>query len=183
MKKNKVIEILPYLLVVLAVTVRILSYYRILPLPVNFAPITAIALFGGIYLGRKYVILIPLAAMAISDYFIGFYQLGVLLAVWGSFVAVGLIGFYIRKRKNVANVIYATLGSSILFFVVTNFAVWAAAQWYPKTLAGLTQCYFMAIPFFRNTLLGDIFFVAVFFGTYELVKYLVKRPVVQKEIA
>ncbi|MFH1366397.1 MAG: DUF6580 family putative transport protein [Patescibacteria group bacterium] len=177
MKKIKSGEILPYVLVVLAVLIRILSHERILPLPANFAPVAALALFGGLYLGKKYAIIIPLAAEVMADFFIGFYQLPVMLAVWGSFILVGLIGLFIRKKKSITTIISGTLASSLLFFLTTNFAVWAAGSWYPKTLAGLVQCFTLAIPFFRNTILGDLFFVSVFFGIYELVVYLNKQPV------
>lgn len=182
MSKIRKIEILPYFLVFLAVLIRVLAHIDILPLPANFAPVTALALFGGVYLGKKYAILIPLAVEIIADYFIGFYNLGVMLTVWGTFVLVGLIGLLIRRRKNVSSIIYVTLGSSVLFFLTTNFAVWAAGNWYPKTWEGLTQCFVMALPFFRNTLLGDLFFVALFFGIYELVVYLYKRKMEVREL-
>jgi hypothetical protein len=183
MKKINIREVLPYILVAFAVLLRVLSHERILPLPANFAPVAALALFGGLYLGKKYAIIIPLAAEVMADFFIGFYQWPVMLAVWGSFILVGLIGLFIRKRKSVVTVISGTLASSLLFFLITNFAVWAAGTWYPKTLAGLGQCFTLAIPFFRNTILGDLFFVSVFFGIYELVVYLNKEPVKAANIA
>ncbi|MDZ7798625.1 MAG: DUF6580 family putative transport protein [Patescibacteria group bacterium] len=181
--KKKTIEILPYFLVILAVGLRILAFYKIINLPPNFAPIGAVALFSGVYLSRKYAILIPLAVLAISDYFIGFYNIGVLLTVWGSFALIGLFGLYLRKRKNIATIITGTLASSILFFLTTNFAVWAASGWYAKTWSGLGQSYFMALPFFRNTLLGDLFFVFVLFGSYELVLYLVRNKAYKRKLA
>jgi len=183
MKKTKSLEILPYLLVFFAVLIRVLSHERLLPLPANFAPVAALALFGGVYLGRKYALLIPFAAEVIADFFIGFYDLGVMLTVWGTFVFVGLIGLAIRKKKSLATIISGTLAASVLFFVTTNFAVWLAGAWYPRTLAGLGQCFTLAIPFFRNTLLGDISFVALFFGIYELVVYLYQRRVTAEELA
>lgn len=183
MKKINIREVLPYILVAFAVILRVLSHERILPLPANFAPLAALALFGGLYLGKKYAIIIPLAAEVMADFFIGFYQLPVMLAVWGSFILAGLIGLFVRKRKSVATIIYGTLASSFLFFLITNFAVWAAGSWYPKTLAGLFQCFTLAIPFFRNTILGDLFFVSLFFGIYELVVYLNKEPLKAANIA
>jgi len=181
--KKKTTEILPYFLVILAVGLRILAFYKVVNLPPNFAPIGAVALFGGVYLSRKYAILIPLAVLAISDYFIGFYDLGVLLTVWGSFTLIGLVGLYLRKRKNIATIIAGTLGSSILFFLATNFAFWASGGWYAKTWAGLGQCYFMALPFFRNTVLGDLFFFFFLFGAYESVLYLVKNKRYKRKLA
>ncbi|NIM47622.1 MAG: hypothetical protein GTN40_05725 [Candidatus Aenigmarchaeota archaeon] len=148
---------------------------RILPHAPNFAPIAAMALFGGTYLNKKYALLVPLAAMFISDYFIGFYDLKLEFTVWGSFLLVGLIGLWLRKHKNLRNIIGATLLGSVLFFIVTNFTVWAFSSWYPRTIQGLVQCYIMAIPFFRNTILGDLFYVGILFGSYEIVLYLVKN--------
>ena len=94
---------------------------------------------------------------------------------WGSFVLIGIIGWIVKKRKNLLTVISGTLAGSVLFYLVTNFAVWAFTPLYDKTGSGLIQCYTMAIPFFRNTVLGDLFYVGVFFGVFELVKYLIKR--------
>ena len=147
---------------------------RLLPHSPNFTPIAGLALFGGAYLNRRYAILVPIAAMLVSDFFIGFYSPVVMLSVYGSFLLTGIIGLWLAKRKSATNVVFAASTSSILFFIATNFAVWFA--WYPKNLEGLTTCYTLAIPFFRNTLLGDLFYTGVFFGGYELVLRLVKKP-------
>lgn len=168
-KKELVNKLFPYFLVLVAVVL------RLLPHPANFAPVAALALFGGVYLSKKTAILIPLAALGISDYFLGYYSFGVMLSVWGSFLLVGLIGLFIRKRKSITKIIVGTLSGSILFFVITNFAVWFFSNWYEKTFSGLVKCFYLALPFFRNSLLGDIFYVGVFFGTYELVLYLNKE--------
>jgi hypothetical protein len=149
---------------------------RLLPHLPNFTPIAGLALFGGAYLNRRYAIILPVVAMFISDIFIGFYSPVVMLSVYGSFVLTGLIGLWLARRKSATNVIFAAASSSVLFFLVTNFAVWFA--WYPKNLAGLISCYTLAIPFFRNTLLGDLFYTGVFFGGYELVLRLVKKPAI-----
>jgi len=165
-KKEIVNKFFPYFLILTAVLL------RMIPHPANFAPITALALFGGVYLSKKTAILIPLVALAISDYFLGYYNLGVMFSVWGSFILVGLIGLFIRKRKSTGKIIIGTLSGSILFFLITNFAVWFISNWYEKTFSGLGRCFYLALPFFRNSLLGDLFYVGVFFGTYELVLYL-----------
>lgn len=148
---------------------------RLLPHPPNFAPISAMALFGGTYLNRKSAFLVPLIALFLSDYFIGFYEFKLMLAVYGSFALIALIGLWLKKHKNFKNIVLASLSSSILFYLITNFAVWAFTPWYEKTLAGLIYCYFMALPFFRNTLAGDFFYVGAFFGAYELSIYLVNK--------
>lgn len=141
---------------------------RLLPHPANFAPIAALALFGGTYLNKKYALLIPLVAVFLSDLYLGFYSIPIMAAVYGSFIIVGLLGLWLKKHKNTQNTIGVTVLSSVLFFVITNFAVWAFSPWYAKTLPGLLQCYYMALPFFRNTLLGDFFYVGVFFGVYAI---------------
>ncbi|HEX7456647.1 MAG TPA: DUF6580 family putative transport protein [Candidatus Nanoarchaeia archaeon] len=149
---------------------------RIVPHAPNFTPIAAMALFGGAYLDRRWAILVPLVAMFLSDIFIGFYSPVVMISVYGSFVLTGLIGLWLKNRKLPRTVVLAAVGSSVLFFLITNFAVWLGG-WYPRNLAGLVEAYTMAVPFFRNTLLGDLFYTGVFFGGYELILRLVKKPV------
>jgi len=148
---------------------------RLLPHPPNFAPILAIGLFAGAYLDRKYAFWLPIAIMLISDLFLGFYNPIVMFSVYGSFIlAVGL-GFWIKKHKNFSNIFAGTLAGSLAFFFSTNFAVWAATPLYTKTWTGLLNCYIMAIPFFRNSLAGDLVYVAILFGVYELVYYILKN--------
>ena len=150
---------------------------RLVPHLPNFAPIAALALFGGTYLNKRYALVIPILVMLISDYFIGFYNLWIMLSVYGTFILIGLIGLWLKKHKTVPNVIGASLFGSIIFFLVTNFAVWAVPHsMYAHNLQGLLQSYIMGLPFFRNTILGDMFYVGVMFGFYELVLWLtVKR--------
>lgn len=150
---------------------------RLIPHLPNFAPIAALALFGGTYLNKKYALLVPLGAMLVSDYFIGFASFPVTFSVYFSFFLIGLIGLWLRRHKNLANIIGATLAGSILFFLITNFAVWAATPWYPKNWVGMSQCYILALPFFRNTILGDLFYVSTMFGLFESAKFLVRKKV------
>lgn len=157
----------------LALFVSVGTFARILPHPANFAPITAMALFGGVYLNKKKALTLPVAAMVLSDIVLGFDSLGMRLTVYGSFLAVVGIGFYIKRHKNLKNIVLASVASSILFFLTTNYAVWALGSLYPKSLIGLVECYTLAIPFFRNTILGDLTYTGVFFGGYEfLINYL-----------
>jgi len=150
---------------------------RLLPHPPNFAPIAALGLFGGVYLNKKYAVLIPLLAMFFSDIFIGFAGFWVTFSVYLSFFLIGLVGIWLRNHQNLPNIVGASLAGSIFFFVVTNFAVWAATPWYSKDLPGFIQCYLLAIPFFRNTLLGDLFYVGVMFGLYELVQFWIRKKI------
>ena len=142
---------------------------RLVPHAPNFAPIAAIALFGGVYFSKKIALILPIGVMAISDMFIGYYEPKLMVFVYGSFLLSVILGFWLKKHKKWHAVAGAAILSSVLFFLITNFAVWAFSPWYAKTLSGLSQSYLMALPFFRNTLLGDLFYTAVFFGVYELV--------------
>jgi len=142
---------------------------RLLPHLWNFAPIAGIALFSGVYLGRRYALVLPAVAMLIGDFFIGFYDWKLMLAVYGSLILVGLIGLMIRKYKSLEIVVASSIISSVIFYLVTNYVVWQFSPWYTHTFAGLIQCYTLALPFFRNTILGDLFYTATLFGAYEAV--------------
>ena len=143
---------------------------RVIPHPANFAPIGAVALFGGVYLNKRYALFLPLAAMIISDFFIGFDSMQSRLMVYGSFLLIGLIGLAIRNRKNIFTVIGGSVLGSTLFYIITNCVIFYSTKMYPHTLAGQLASYTNALPFFRNTLLGDLFYVGVLFGSFELVK-------------
>jgi hypothetical protein len=138
---------------------------RLVPHPANFAPVAALALFGGAYFDRRFSFLLPFAVLLVSDVFIGFYQ-GVAW-VYGSFFLVNLVGWWLRDRRRVAPIAGATLAGAVLFFAVTNFGVWMGGGMYTPDLSGLIDCYVAAIPFFRNTLAGDAFYVALLFGVTE----------------
>ncbi|MFH1405279.1 MAG: DUF6580 family putative transport protein [Patescibacteria group bacterium] len=142
---------------------------RLLPHPPNFTPIGAIALFGALYLPRKFALVIPLGAMLVSDAIIGFYSWPIMLAVYAGFAAMVGIGLLVRKHKRFSTVLGGTIAGSLTFFLITNFAVWAFGSLYAPTLSGLVQCYYMALPFLRNTLAGDLFYVGVLVGAVELV--------------
>jgi hypothetical protein len=141
--------------------------YRFFPHPPNFAPVAAISLFSGFYF-RRYFIAIPIIIMLASDIFIGFYDWKLMAAVYSSFVLVSLLGIFLRKRKSVATLIGCSMLGSILFYILTNFAVWFFGSWYPHNFSGLLECYTLAIPFFKNTLAGDLFYSAAMFGCYEV---------------
>lgn len=155
---------------------------RVIPHLPNFAPIAALALFGGTYLNKKYALILPLIVLFLSDILIGFYNPWIMFSVYGSFLLIGLMGLWLKKHKNLPNVLGASLLGSILFFLITNFAVWAVPySFYPHTLNGLTQSYLMGLPFFRNTLMGDLFYVGAMFGLYELVLFITSSYQLSKE--
>ncbi len=148
---------------------------RLVPHLPNFAPIAALGLFGGVYLNKKYALAVPLVAMFFSDYFLGFAEFWVTFSIYSSFLLIGLIGLKLRNHKKLPYIFGATLAGSIIFFVLTNFAVWVATPWYPKTLQGIISCYTLAIPFFRNTILGDLFYVGSIFGLYEFALFVTRK--------
>ncbi len=144
---------------------------RLIPHPPNVTPIAAMALFGGAHLAdRRLAFLIPLAAMFLSDLVIGLH--GLLPVVYASVALVVCIGFWLRARTSALRVATAALAGSVAFFVITNFGVWASGSMYPKTLEGLVAAYVAAIPFFRNTLIGDAVYVALLFGGFALLQRL-----------
>ena len=141
---------------------------RLLPHPANFTPIAALALFSGVYFSKRWSWIFPLAAMLVSDSIIGFYDARLMAAVYGSLLLPVLISRVIRKNKNFISITGVSLVGSILFFLITNFAVWLYSPLYPYTSSGLAQSYIAGLPFFRNTVLGDLFWAGVFFGCYAL---------------
>ena len=109
-----------FLLAILLVGFAALS--RFVPHPPNFAPIAAMALFGGVYVQKRFSFIVPLAAMLISDYFIGFHN--TMPFVYGNFILIALLGVWLRNHKTLGWIIGSSVASSVLFFVVTNFGVW-----------------------------------------------------------
>lgn len=160
---------------------------RLLPLPPNFAPIEAIALFGGAYFARKQLaFIVPVLAMLLSDlvlgmvrgdtylaYFTNAAYLPSLLANYLSIAATVALAFGLRGRVNGARVLGYSLGGSVLFFAVSNFAVWLTAfivPGYPACDISLAACYAAALPFFKNTVMSTLAYSAVLFGAFALLR-------------
>lgn len=171
---------------------------RLIPHPPNFAPITAMALFGAAtFTDKRLALLTPLLALLVSDLCIeAMHRMG-LIAAWGlysgmgvtysAFLLITLTGFLLRGHRTVPAIAGATLAGSVFFFVWTNFGVWAFGNLYPHTLQGLLSCYGAAIPFFQNTVLGDAVYGTALFGGFALAERLVPAlrelpsiPMVQK---
>lgn len=161
-------EILLYRALLAFAIIILAAVLRILPHPWNFTPVGAMALFSGAMLrNRKLAFLFPLLALFAGDVFIGVHKL--MPVVYASFLVSVAIGFWLRERRGVARVGAATLFGAIQFFLVTNFAVWAAdGLAYPHNFSGLVACYAAGVPFFWNTLAGDACYVALFFGGFAL---------------
>ena len=140
---------------------------RLAPHPANFDAIGTLALFGGAHLSEKrWAFLIPLAALFLGDAVIGFH--GQMPLVYGVFAFMVCMGFALRERRAPLPVAGMATAASVLFFVITNFGVWAVDGLYPLTFQGLVTCYVAAIPFFANTLAGNLFYTAVLFGGFAL---------------
>lgn len=164
--------------------------FRFVNIAPNFSPITGMALFGAAYFSRKYLALvIPFLAiwgsnmvldnLIYAQYYDGF-QWFSQPYVFGAFGLIVLLGFGMFKKVTFGRVIGASLIASVLFFLVTNFGSWMGGALYPKTLDGLMMSYAAGIPFitnpgaehyfFLNSVVGNLFFTGLLFGSFELVK-------------
>lgn len=152
---------------------------RILPHPANFAPVAAVAIFGGAILPRRLAIWTPVAAMVASDLIIGLHNL--ILVTWGCYALIALASSRWLKRPSFKKGMGLTLGSSLFFFFATNFAVWIWSGMYEHTFKGLSQCFAMALPFFRGTALSDLVYTGALFGAYYLAVRLSSRILSQRK--
>ena len=156
-------------LIALLSAILVAAAFRLVPHPPNFTPIGAMALFGGAYFGRHALAFVaPLGALLLSDAILGFYS--GMQVTYLAVALVVLIGWAVRARITPLRVAGAAVASSILFFAVSNFGVWLLGGMYPPTLSGLAACYVAAIPFFQNTLAGDLVFSALLFGGFALLE-------------
>ncbi|HEV3023154.1 MAG TPA: DUF6580 family putative transport protein [Pirellulales bacterium] len=162
MKKEQVTSLAVFCgLVALAVSVRLISETP------NFNAVTAAALFAGFYFQRRLTaVCVPLAAMTISDMFLGGYDKYVMAAVYGSLLVPIAWRSMLRSGLTPSRVGLGAVSSSVAFYVLTNGAVWYA--WYPHTTDALARCYTIALPFFANSLASDALFAAGLFGLYAL---------------
>lgn len=165
---------------VITVIILLAAFSRLIPHPANFAPIGGMALFGATYYTRKgWAYLVPIAAMWISDLilnnvvyaqyfdrFVWFYSGS--LFTYGAFALIVLMGTFTLRKVRVPRLLFSAFGASIIFFLVSNFGVWFSTTMYPKTAAGLAACYAAGIPFFKNTVLGDLVYSTALFGLFEI---------------
>lgn len=159
------------LLVVLASSIRMLTIY-------NFSPIAAVALFSGALFGRRYIAFIfPLVVQFVSDILVNTYVYNMpnpfeyffkweALFVYPCYIAITLLGTWVGTNGKFVRVPVGALASTALFFVVTNFGAWLSEPMYTKDLAGLVSSYTLALPFIKNSLIGDVVFSAFFFGAF-----------------
>lgn len=158
--------------------------YRILPLNIpNVSPIAAMALLGGLYLNKKWLaFLVPIVALFASDLILnntinrvffaertGFIVFAdYMLWTYAAFALTVVIGFILARSKSMTKILVGGFSASVLFFVVTNFGTWTMGTLYPDNFAGLSACFAAAIPFFRNTLIGNMVFITLTVGAVEL---------------
>lgn len=154
---------------------------RLLPHPPNFSPVEAVALFGGAYFAsRAWALAVPLLAMFLSDLALGLANGGIYFEYFASahFAAIYLcialstvLGFGLRNRVTGARVLGYSLAGSVLFFLASNLAVWATAvPGHGACSTGLLPCYVAGVPFFQWTVLGTLFYSALLFGGFALLR-------------
>ncbi|MFM2326051.1 MAG: hypothetical protein RIR31_253 [Bacteroidota bacterium] len=158
---------------------------RLIPHPPNFAPIASLAIFGGsVITNKKYALVLPLGALLLSDILFelftttqGFYDISQSF-VYGAFILITFLATQIKK-VNAINILLACIWSGAIFFILSNFGVWLTGIYYPKTFTGLIACYAAAVPFYKdelfgnmllNTFMSNVFFTALLFGAYALIK-------------
>ncbi len=179
--------------VVITAIILVAALSRLLPHPPNVTAVGAVALFGATFFAKRWVsLLMPFLALWISDlalnnilyaqYYDGFVWMTPGFEwLYGSFALIVLLGFFMLRGENPLSIwmkklgfggiklpvlLTASLSASTIFFLISNFGVWMSGTMYPKTIAGLGACYTAALPYFFNTLVGDLFFVGVLFGAY-----------------
>ena len=167
---------------VVAGLILLAAFSRMIPHMINFSPLGAIGLFGAAYFSKKWqALLLPVAAIWLSDLFInnviyaqynpsfvwlykGFYW------QYGTYLLITIIGFFIFKKVTLPRILTGVLTSSLSFFLVTNFACWPGNTLYAQNFGGLISCYTAGIPYLKGTLLGDLFYSGVLFGTFALLR-------------
>lgn len=161
-------------LVALLFAILVAAALRLLPHPPNFSPIDAMALFSGAYLGRRSIAFVaPFAALLLSDAVLGFYH--GMATVYATVALIVVIGWWLSSRRTPLRIAAAAVASSVTFFVITNLGMWLFSGFYPVTYAGLVACYTAAIPFFQNTLAGDLFYGVLLFGGFRIAELLIPQ--------
>jgi len=161
-------------LVALLTAIVVAAALRLVPHPPNFTPIGAMALFSGAYLGRKALAFAaPLGALLLSDLVLGFYHGQA--TVYFSVALIVMLGMVALSRVSPLRVAGAAVLSSVLFFLITDFGMWLFSGFYPRTMLGLEACYVAAIPFFQNTIAGDLFYATLLFGGFRVAELMVPR--------
>ena len=134
-----------------------LAFSRLIPHPPNFTPIISMALLSGYFFSNIYLsVIILLISIFVSDFFLGFYEN--MLYVYFSIVLINLIFFNISYKMNFKNLYLFSCLAALIFYFISNFSVWATGTLYTQNLAGLINCYYLALPFLKNTLISTLFY-------------------------
>ena len=154
----------------------ILALSRLMPHPDNFTPIIALAIMSSYFFRNiNFSYAIMLFSMLLADFFIGFYSH--MLFVYSSLFLIVLIFFKISKKINYKNLFIFSFFGSVIFFLISNFGVWLVGNLYERNINGLIECYFMAIPFFKNTIISTLIFSYSSLIVYKSSnKYFATRP-------
>jgi hypothetical protein len=148
-------------------------FIRLVPHAWHFTPLAASALFAAaMFRVRMLSLAVPLIAMALSDSVMGFYDWRVMAVVYAASAAPAAMALCVARLRSPLVLLSLAAASSIVFFLATNFAVWAFDGMYTHDLAGLSACYVAALPFFKSTIAGDLLWTCVLFGAYQLVRML-----------
>jgi len=156
-------------LIAISTIIFALALFRLLPHWPNVSPVAAMALFGGAYFAdKRTAFIVPFVALFLSDLVLGMHNS--MIFVYAGFALTVAIGFLLQNRVTMTNTAFAMITSSVLFFLLTNFGAWMTSGLYAKTAGGLMQAYAAGIPFFQNSLLGNIVYAAVIFGGFHLLQ-------------
>jgi hypothetical protein len=175
-------------LVILAALIALGVAGRLLPHPPNFTPMAAIALFAGFIFVKRYMSIVAVVAtMLLTDYFAfgylspDWFASKSMMVVYMALLFPVVFRGFLQKKLGVMRIAGAALASSTVFFIATNFAVWAFSPMYEKTFAGLALCYTMAIPFFQNTIAGDMMWSGIVFGVYFALRHFSKLRILTEK--
>jgi len=156
-------------LIVVSSIIFALALFRLLPHWPNVSPVAAMALFGGAcFADKRIAFIVPFAALFLSDLFLGLHSS--MIFVYAGFALTVTIGFLLKSRVTVTNTAFAVVFASVVFFMLTNFGAWLMSGIYAKSAEGLMQAYIAGIPFFQNSLLGNLGYAVVIFGGYYLLQ-------------
>ena len=146
-------------------------FMRVVPHSWHFTPLAASALFAAaMFRVRILSLAVPLIALALSDAMMGFYDWRVMAVVYAASMLPAAMALAVGRLRAPLVLLSLAVTSSVVFFLATNFAVWAFEGMYTHDLAGLGACFVAALPFFKNTFAGDLFWTCVLFGTHQLVR-------------
>lgn len=167
---NKILS--PRLIFVLT-AVGIAAMTRVLPHPPNFTAVTAMALFAGACMSNRWLsLIVPVLAMFITDLFLPSHN--TMWAVYGALILTTMLGWTISKKQNFFTITAASLASVLLFFFITNAAMWVVGffgpGFYPQTADGLVASIMAGIPFLGNSLLSHVIYTGVLFGAFHAIK-------------